>query len=100
MITIGMLVFDDVEELDFVGPWEVFASLYASGAEGRVVTDLRARRRGALREGAARDGRPLVRRRSRARRGARAGRPGHAARGEQPGRDRVAAEGRASAAAG
>jgi len=38
MNTIGMLVFDDVEELDFVGPWEVFASLYASGAEGRVVT--------------------------------------------------------------
>jgi transcriptional regulator GlxA family with amidase domain len=24
--TIGILVFDDAEELDFVGPWEVFAS--------------------------------------------------------------------------
>jgi transcriptional regulator GlxA family with amidase domain len=37
MNTIGMLVFDDVEELDFVGPWEVFASLYSSSGEGRVV---------------------------------------------------------------
>jgi transcriptional regulator GlxA family with amidase domain len=25
-LTIGILVFDDAEELDFVGPWEVFAS--------------------------------------------------------------------------
>jgi transcriptional regulator GlxA family with amidase domain len=33
-----MLLFDDVEELDFVGPWEVFAGLYASTGEGRVVT--------------------------------------------------------------
>ncbi len=24
MLTIGLLIFDDVEELDFVGPWEVF----------------------------------------------------------------------------
>ena len=23
-LTIGILVFDDAEELDFVGPWEVF----------------------------------------------------------------------------
>jgi transcriptional regulator GlxA family with amidase domain len=39
MLTIGMLVFDDVEELDFVGPWEVFAGLYSSmPGEGRVVT--------------------------------------------------------------
>jgi transcriptional regulator GlxA family with amidase domain len=37
MITIGLLIFDDVEELDFVGPWEVFTSLYANG-DGRVVT--------------------------------------------------------------
>ena len=36
--TIGMLLFDDVEELDFVGPWEVFAGLYSSTGEGRVVT--------------------------------------------------------------
>ncbi len=36
--TIGMLIFDDVEELDFVGPWEVFAGLYSSTGEGRVVT--------------------------------------------------------------
>ena len=37
-ITVGMLIFDDVEELDFVGPWEVFAGLYSSTGEGRVVT--------------------------------------------------------------
>ena len=37
-LTIGMLLFDDVEELDFVGPWEVFAGLYSSTGEGRVVT--------------------------------------------------------------
>ena len=36
--TIGLLLFDDVEELDFAGPWEVFASLCASTGEGRVVT--------------------------------------------------------------
>jgi transcriptional regulator GlxA family with amidase domain len=37
-LTVGMLLFDDVEELDFVGPWEVFAGLYSATAEGRVVT--------------------------------------------------------------
>lgn len=37
-LTIGMLIFDEVEELDFVGPWEVFAGLYSSTGEGRVVT--------------------------------------------------------------
>ncbi|MFL5404340.1 MAG: hypothetical protein ACJ79O_00605 [Myxococcales bacterium] len=26
MTTIGIVVFDDAEELDFVGPWEVFCS--------------------------------------------------------------------------
>ncbi len=36
--TIGILIFDDVEELDFVGPWEVFTSLYQSTGEGRVLT--------------------------------------------------------------
>jgi len=36
--TIGLLLFDDVEELDFAGPWEVFTSLCASTGEGRVVT--------------------------------------------------------------
>ena len=36
--TIGMLLFDDVEELDFVGPWEVFTGLYSSTGGGRVVT--------------------------------------------------------------
>jgi transcriptional regulator GlxA family with amidase domain len=39
-ITIGILLFPDVEELDFVGPWEVFTSAAASGpGQGdRVVT--------------------------------------------------------------
>ncbi len=36
--SIGILLFDDVEELDFVGPWEVFAYLCSSTGEGRVVT--------------------------------------------------------------
>ncbi len=38
MITIGILIFDDVEELDFVGPWEVFASAREAGKELQVVT--------------------------------------------------------------
>lgn len=31
--TIGMLIFDDVEELDFTGPWEVFGQASRQGAE-------------------------------------------------------------------
>ncbi len=38
-ITVGILIFDDVEELDFVGPWEVLSSLFMHSPElGRVVT--------------------------------------------------------------
>jgi transcriptional regulator GlxA family with amidase domain len=37
-LTIGLLIFDRVEELDFVGPWEVFAMAQESGADLRVVT--------------------------------------------------------------
>jgi transcriptional regulator GlxA family with amidase domain len=37
--TVGILLFDDVEELDFAGPWEVFGALYQSAPDlGRVVT--------------------------------------------------------------
>ena len=36
--TIGILLFDDVEELDFAGPWEVFGVMLALGAGGRLVT--------------------------------------------------------------
>ena len=37
--TIGILLFDDVEELDFVGPWEVFsATTQHLFPEDRVVT--------------------------------------------------------------
>lgn len=36
MTTFGLLIFPDVEELDFVGPWEVFtASSMLNGIEGR-----------------------------------------------------------------
>ena len=36
--TIGILLFDDAEELDFAGPWEVFASLRLAWPELEVVT--------------------------------------------------------------
>ncbi len=38
MTTIGILLFDGVEELDFAGPWEVFASLARNVDDLRVVT--------------------------------------------------------------
>ena len=37
MKTIGILVFDDVEELDFVGPLEVFGMAARHGADCRIV---------------------------------------------------------------
>lgn len=38
-ITTGILLFDDAEELDFVGPWEVFTMARLNGHEDdRVVT--------------------------------------------------------------
>ena len=36
--TIGLLIFDRVEELDFVGPWEVFTMAREAGADLRAVT--------------------------------------------------------------
>lgn len=36
--TIGMLLFDDLEELDLVGPWEVFTSAALAEPETRVVS--------------------------------------------------------------
>jgi len=36
--TIGILLFDDVEELDFVGPWEVFTSARMIRGELAVLT--------------------------------------------------------------
>jgi transcriptional regulator GlxA family with amidase domain len=38
MTTIGMLIFDDAEELDFVGPWEVFTMARKIRDDIRVVT--------------------------------------------------------------
>jgi transcriptional regulator GlxA family with amidase domain len=35
--TIGMLMFDDLEELDLVGPWEVFAMALLDLPESRVL---------------------------------------------------------------
>ena len=37
MTTIGILIFDGVEELDFVGPWEVFTAARHLGLERDVV---------------------------------------------------------------
>jgi len=37
-ITTGMLIFDDAEELDFVGPWEVFTMAKHVVPDDRVVT--------------------------------------------------------------
>lgn len=37
MKTIGILVFDDAEELDFVGPWEVFTMARAVDADAHKV---------------------------------------------------------------
>jgi len=36
--TFGILLFDEVEELDFVGPWEVFGSVRLTGHDTRVVS--------------------------------------------------------------
>jgi transcriptional regulator GlxA family with amidase domain len=38
MTTIGLVLFDDAEELDFVGPWEVFTMATADLAGSRVLT--------------------------------------------------------------
>jgi len=38
MTTVGILLFDDAEELDFVGPWEVFTMATADLADSRVLT--------------------------------------------------------------
>jgi transcriptional regulator GlxA family with amidase domain len=37
-MTIGLLLFDDAEELDFAGPWEVLTVATMLKGEGRVVT--------------------------------------------------------------
>lgn len=37
-IRTGILLFDDVEELDFAGPWEVLATAAALSRDDRVVT--------------------------------------------------------------
>jgi len=46
-ITTGILLFDDAEELDFVGPWEVLTAAAQVTGEGRTLTV--AEREGAVR---------------------------------------------------
>ena len=36
--TIGILLFDGAEEMDFVGPWEVFTAALSGMPGDRVVT--------------------------------------------------------------
>ena len=36
--TFGIVLFDDIEELDFVGPWEVFGSVPKAGHETSVAS--------------------------------------------------------------
>jgi transcriptional regulator GlxA family with amidase domain len=38
VITLGILLFDDLEELDAIGPWEVFTSAAALRGDARVIT--------------------------------------------------------------
>jgi hypothetical protein len=40
----GVVIFKEVEELDFVGPWEMLA-MWSKYAQGRPCASLRARRR-------------------------------------------------------
>ena len=84
-ITTGILLFDDVEELDFVGPWEVLTSAAMLEQRGPRRHDRGARGRCAARRACAcspttrfADAPPLDVR-------ARAGRAGHAPRGREPG---------------
>lgn len=37
-MTFGILIFDDAEELDFVGPWEVLTAAAKQNGDDRVVT--------------------------------------------------------------
>ena len=62
-ITTGILLFDGAEELDFVGPWEVFTMARTDGDS--VVTIAEQPRSGPVREGAAGPARPHLRRRAR-----------------------------------
>ncbi len=39
-ITTGLLIFNDAEELDFVGPWEVFTAAAKMRSEGDVVVTI------------------------------------------------------------
>jgi len=37
-LSVGILIFDDVEELDFVGPWEVYSYAFKTKDDCRVMT--------------------------------------------------------------
>jgi putative intracellular protease/amidase len=36
--TVGIPIFEDVEELDFVGPWEVFGAAREGGADLQLIS--------------------------------------------------------------
>ena len=80
-ITTGIVLFDDAEELDWAGPWEVFTMAHTEG--DRVVTIAEHDRPVRLREGPAGPAGSHLRRCASARRGRRARRPGHPARGRR-----------------
>ena len=84
--TFGILLFDGVEELDFVGPWEMLRmwSLYADGPPECLLV-AQSDGAGRLRQGHARTAALRLRRLPAAGRAAGARRPRHAQRGRQPG---------------
>ena len=61
--TIGILLFDGAEEMDFAGPWEVFTAAVSGMPSDRVITIAERSRPITLRDGHARNtGPPLWRR--------------------------------------
>ena len=94
-ITTGVLLFDDAEELDYVGPWEVLTMARKEGDS--VVTIAQGPDPIRSAEGPARPARPHLRRRPATRRRPRPGWHGNATRGRQPRADRLARQGQRSA---
>jgi transcriptional regulator GlxA family with amidase domain len=81
----GIIVFPDVEELDFVGPWEMLTMWSKLAGGARPLPDRRREARtGGLRQGPVRQPARVFCRLPAAGLPARAGRHGHAPRGRQP----------------
>ena len=92
-ITTGIVLFDGAEELDFVGPWEVFTMGRREG--DTVVTIAEHDRPIVCAKGMRVLRRPHLRRRAAARRRARPGRPRPPGRAREPGDARLPPPGRA-----